>query len=121
MAAAGEPSPSFPNTEAHPSAPTPRSTIDALNNLPPSLDFFRRTISSTSDAIHGSLTLVEIATRLQDNHGLGNQDVEVLWKDTTVEESGRIRALGAFDALVRVRGFGLEEAPLIVNVVALHE
>jgi hypothetical protein len=110
-----------PAVEPVQSLPTPRSIIDTMNALPPALDFSRRTISSASDAIHGSLTLSDIATRLQEDYGLGGQDVEVLWKNSAMEDGGRVRALGSFDAVIRVRGFGMEEAPLIINVKTLQE
>jgi hypothetical protein len=38
-----------------------------------------------------------------------------------MEDGGRVRALGSFDAVIRVRGFGMEEAPLIINVKTLQE
>lgn len=100
---------------------TPSQTLASLYDLPPSFAFARRTISAASDSIHGSLTLSDIATRLQEECGLSSLDVEVVWRDVRLEEGARIRSLGSYDAVVRVRGMGQEEAPLSVEVTPLHE
>jgi len=100
---------------------TPSQVLAALYDLPPSFTFARRTISAGSDSIHGSLTLSDIAARLQEECGLSNLDIEVLWRDVRLEEGARIRSLGSYDAVVRVRGLGQEEAALAVEITPLHE
>ena len=103
------------------SVTTPSQTLASLYDLPPSFVFARRTISTASDSIHGSLTLSDISARLQEECGLSSLDVEVVWRDVRLEEGARIRSLGSYDAVVRVRGMGQEEAPLSVEVTPLHE
>jgi hypothetical protein len=100
---------------------TPSQTLASLYDLPPSFAFARRTINAGSDSIHGSLTLGDIATRLQEECGLSNLDVEVVWRDVRLEEGARIRSLGSYDAMVRVKGMGQEEAPLSIEITPLHE
>jgi len=100
---------------------TPSQTLASLYDLPPSFVFARRTISTGSDSIHGSLTLSDIAARLQEECGLSSLDVEVVWRDVRLEEGARIRSLGSYDAVVRVKGMGQEEAPLSIEITPLHE
>jgi len=100
---------------------TPSQTLASLYDLPPSFVFARRTISTGSDSIHGSLTLSDIAARLQEECGLSSLEVEVVWRDVRLEEGARIRSLGSYDAVVRVRGMGQEEAPLSIEITPLHE
>lgn len=100
---------------------TPSQVLASLYDMPPSFAFARRTISAGSDSIHGSLTLSDIAARLQEECGLSNLDVEVVWRDVRLEEGARIRSLGSYDAVVRVKGMGQEEAALSVDITPLHE
>jgi hypothetical protein len=100
---------------------TPSQTLTSLYDLPPSFVFARRTISAGSDSIHGSLTLSDISARLQEECGLSSLDVEVAWRDVRLEEGARLRSLGSYDAVVRVRGMGQEEAPLSIEVTPLDE
>jgi len=100
---------------------TPSQTLASLYDLPPSFVFARRTIGAGSDSIHGSLTLGDIAARLQEECGLSSLDVEVVWRDVRLEDGARIRTLGSYDAVVRVRGMGQEEAPLSIEITPLHE
>jgi hypothetical protein len=65
--------------------------------------------------------LTDIATRLQEDHGLSPLSVEVYWRDARLEENSRIRAIGSYDAVVRVKGMGQEEAPLSIEVTPLLE
>lgn len=104
-----------------PAVTTPSRILTALYELPPSFAFARRTIGTTSDSIHGSLTLTDIATRLQEECGLSGLDVDVAWRDVRLEDNARIRSLGSYDAIVRVKGMGQEEAPLAIEITPLHE
>lgn len=108
---------SLPSISSSPSSP---ATLDALYALPPSISFQRRTTAPTTDSIHGSLSLGDIQLRLQEDHGLSGQDIEVVWKDGTTADV-RLRQLGSFDCEVRIRGHGQESAPLVINIVRLEE
>lgn len=103
-----------------PSTQTPPAVLDSLHSLPPSLSFQRRTTAPDTDTIHGSVTLIDIALRLQEDFGLRSQDVVVTWKgDSGID--GRLRQLGTYDCEVTVRGHGREKAPLSVQIDRLNE
>lgn len=99
---------------------TPSSILNILHNLPPSLTFRRRTTSPDTDTIHGSLTLGDIEARLLDDHGLRNQDVELSWTGEPTSD-GRLRQLGDYDCMVRVRGHGQETMPLGIQIIRLNK
>lgn len=94
---------------------TPAELLAQLNLLPPTLVFSRLTISPSTPALHGSVTLTDVAEHLAVAHDISPADFEVSWVDH--ETSARIKELGSWDALVKVRGLGGEEASVEVEVV----
>lgn len=78
------------------------------------LTFERRTISPSTPALHGSLTLSDVHERIAEL-GLTGKEVDVAW--TGEDAAARMKELGTWDATVTVRGYGGEQVDVAVEVV----
>jgi hypothetical protein len=81
--------------------------------------FSRRTVDTTSKALHGSVTIADISERLQDEYGLAQGDVGVIWRGSV--EGDRLKVLGRAGIKVQVREGGREARVLTVQVVRLQD
>jgi hypothetical protein len=75
--------------------------LSLLLSLPPTLSFPLRTTSPSSSALHGSLTLGDVQSRLAE-FGLVPGSVEVSWRDH--DDAERMKELGVWAVVVRPAG-----------------
>ncbi|EJT46508.1 hypothetical protein A1Q1_04875 [Trichosporon asahii var. asahii CBS 2479] len=94
---------------------TPTEMLSKLLTLPTQLTFARRTISPETPALHGSLTLNDVAEHIAKLQGLTGNDVEVNWVGHEVGE--RMKELGSWEASVAIKGYGGESVNVEVEVV----
>lgn len=94
---------------------TPTETLSKLLTLPTQLTFVRRTISPDTPALHGSLTLSDVADHIAQIQGLTGHDVEVNWVGQ--EDGARMKELGSWEASVAIKGYGGESVKVEVEVV----
>lgn len=78
------------------------------------LTFERRTVSPTTPALHGSLTLSDVYDRIAE-FGLQGKEVEVAWADG--DAAARMKELGTWDATVTVRGHGGEQVSVSIEAI----
>ncbi|KAL7422716.1 hypothetical protein Q5752_002008 [Cryptotrichosporon argae] len=97
-------------------AETAQAVLDALHALPPRLTFRLRTVSPTSRALHGSLTLSEVQGALA-AHGLAGH-AEVVWTDR--HAGARMKELGTWPAVVRLTQGGREEAEIEIEAARVE-
>jgi hypothetical protein len=83
------------------------------------LTFSLRTIDPDSKTLHGSLTLSDIAHRLEEDFDLSQADVAVAWRSGV--EGDRLKTLGRARVKVQVRDGGREERVIGVIVVRLAD
>lgn len=95
--------------------PTPEALLNALHLIPQTLTFERLTVSPSTPALHGSLTLSDVLDRLVSEHGISAKDAEVSWVDQ--EGGARMKELGTWGVSVQLREFGREEVRIEVEVV----
>ncbi|GFZ48196.1 hypothetical protein JCM24511_05944 [Saitozyma sp. JCM 24511] len=89
----------FPSTSSP--APTAPLDLSLLLSLPPTLSFPLRTTSPSSSALHGSLTLGDVQSRLAE-FGLVPGSIEVSWRDH--DDAERMKELGVWAVVVRPAG-----------------
>lgn len=77
--------------------------------------FSRRTISPETPALHGSLTVGDVAEHIAHIQGLTANEVSVAWVGQ--EEGARMKELGSWEATVAVKGYGGESVQIEVEVV----
>lgn len=94
---------------------TPTEILSKLHTLPTTLTFARRTISPETPALHGSLTLSDVADHIAHIQGLTGHEVEVNWVGQ--EAGARMKELGSWEATVAVKGYGGENVKVEVEVV----
>ncbi|WWD20604.1 hypothetical protein CI109_105080 [Kwoniella shandongensis] len=100
--------------------PTPQHLLDALHLIPSTLVFHLRTISPDYPSLHGSLTLSDIQDRLANEFALPATEVEVNW-GSEQDAGARMKELGRWGAVVKLRKGGREEVPIDIEVVRLED
>ncbi|WOO78789.1 uncharacterized protein LOC62_02G002327 [Vanrija pseudolonga] len=95
--------------------PTPEALLNALHLIPQTITFERRTVSPSTPALHGSLTLSDVLDRLVHEHGISAKDAEVSWVGQ--EGGARMKELGTWAVSVQLREFGREEVRIEVEVL----
>ncbi|WVO17297.1 hypothetical protein L204_104989 [Cryptococcus depauperatus] len=95
--------------------PTPQHLLDALHILPDTIVFPLRTVSPSSSTLHGSLNLSDVHQVLAQEHNLDSTEVEVFWADH--EPGARIKEIGTWRAIIKLRKGGEEQVQLQIQVV----
>ncbi|KAK8850421.1 hypothetical protein IAR55_004339 [Kwoniella newhampshirensis] len=98
---------------------TSQELLDKLHLLPSIITFPKRTISPDYPSLHGSLTLSDIQDRLGNEFDLSAGDAEVVWSEQDI--GARMKELGRWGAVVRLRKGGREEVPVDIVVVRVEE
>jgi len=102
---------------ARPPQPTPSELLQKLNDLPDSLTFFLRTTEADSSTLHGSLTLADVAAKLEE-YSISPTEVELAWADEG-ESGDRMKNIGTREVTLSVKGRGKEVYVLDIFVERL--
>ncbi|WVQ86053.1 hypothetical protein IAT38_008221 [Cryptococcus sp. DSM 104549] len=100
-------------------ATSKQELLNSLFTLPSTLTFHLRTVSPHYPALHGSLTLSEVHDRLDKEFGLPSKAASVSWVGQDM--GSRMKELGTWQTIVKLRKGGREEVPMAVEVVRLVE
>ncbi|ORY29689.1 hypothetical protein BCR39DRAFT_531653 [Naematelia encephala] len=92
-----------------------------LADVPPVLEFALRTIAPNDPAVHGSVTLSDVAERLAVEHDLLPADFRVYWEDEAHGAEARIKELGTWVAVVEKKTGREEKRHIDIKVVRLKE
>ncbi|ODN83015.1 hypothetical protein L202_01245 [Cryptococcus amylolentus CBS 6039] len=98
--------------------PTTQELLNAIHSIQSPITFSLRTVSPTSTSLHGSLNLSNVHDRIAEDYGLTSKEVEIDWVEQ--ENGARMKELGKWEALVKLRHGGREEVPIEVEVVRLE-
>jgi hypothetical protein len=88
--------------EAAPPPPTPAEVLAALEALPITLNFPHRTISPQSKTIHGSVTLADVAKRLEDEFSVPSTSIDVFWR--IEDDQARMKELSRWELEIAPKG-----------------
>ncbi|WWC72488.1 uncharacterized protein I206_106450 [Kwoniella pini CBS 10737] len=108
-----------PNSNLTEDSNTSQELLNSLHLLPNILTFKRRTISPDYPTLHGSLTLSDIQSKLENEFGLPSSEIELNWLNR--ESGSRIKELISTPLKVSFKKGGKENTEVLIEVTRLQE